>query len=211
MLDVDKLVKEVKKLKKKGFNNSEISGDLHLSVDTVCWLLSGAPDSESPPSDVKIGWRSMGVFGHRIKAASTIISSIIREELGETDNYDTIMGIAINGIPYATLLSDILGKELAVYKPEPQPLKGGHLSSNFAGLMGKKVIIIDDVISTGNTLRGAVTEIKKQGGEPVLVCTLVNKTKNDEVQGCPLRALIRTESVGGTVLGGGPIHSFPYA
>ncbi len=211
MIDIEELVKKVKELHSKGYNHKEISSDLHLAIDTVTWLLSGAPSKETPPSDVKIGWTSIGVFGTRIKYTAHILANIIKEELSDENQYDTIMGITINGVPYATFLSDLLGKELAVYKPEPQPIKGGHLSSNYSGMKGKKVIIVDDVLSTGNSLRGAVTEIKKQGGEAVMCCVLVNKTQNDDVYGVPLRALIRTESISGTVLGGGPLHSFPYA
>ncbi len=210
MIDIDNLVVKVKQLKEKGYSQKEISSDLHVSIDTVKWLLSGAPSTESPPSDVKIGWRSVGVFGSRIKDLASVLVSIIREELPE-DNIDTIMGIAINGIPYASFISEILGKELAVYKPATEPAKGGQFSSNFASVAGKKVIIIDDVISTGNTLRGAVEEVERNGGKVVLICVLMNKTQRDDVNDCPLRALLRARSIGGTILGGGPLHSFPYA
>lgn len=210
MIDIDRLVKKVKELSGKGYSPKEISSDLHLSIDTVNWLLSGAPRTETPPSDVKIGWRSVGVYGSRIKNMSSIIVNIIQEELKD-DDYTTIMGIAINGIPYAAFISDILGKELAVYKPALDPVKGGQFSSNFSGVEGKKIIIIDDVLSTGNTLRGAVEEIERIGGKVVLVCVLMNKTQKNEVSDCPLRSLLRARSLGGTILGGGPLHSFPYA
>jgi len=211
MIDIEKLVKRVKELKAKGYSQKEISSDLHLSIDTVSWLLSGAPSTESPPSDVKIGWRSVGVFGSRIKHLSDIFVDIIKEELPDESGYDTIMGIAINGIPYASFISNNLGKELAVYKPATEPGKGGQFSSNFSGVNGKKVIIIDDVLSTGTTLRGALEEVERQGGKVVLICVLMNKTQNNVVSDTPLRALLRARSIGGTILGGGPLHSFPYA
>lgn len=211
MIDIDKLVEKVKELKKKGYSPKEMSSDLHLSIDTVNWLMSGAPLTETPPSDVKIGWRSVGVGGGRIRNLSSVMVDIILEEMPDDSSYDTIMGIAINGIPFATFISDMLGKDLAVYKPAPEPVKGGQFSSNFAGVEGKKVVIIDDVLSTGNTLRGAVDEIEKMGGKAVLACVLLNKTQKNEVENVPLRGLFRARSLGGTILGGGPIHSFPYA
>jgi len=73
------------------------------------------------------------------------------------------------------------------------------------------VIVIVDVISTGNTLRGAVEEVEKNDGKVVLICVLMNKTQRNDVNECPLRALLRARSIGGTILGGGPLHSFPYA
>ena len=211
MIDIDGLVKKVKEQKGKGYSQKEISSDLHLSSDTITWLLSGAPSTETPPSDVKIGWRSIGVFGSRIKNLSDIMVSIIREELPDEGSYDTIMGIAINGIPYAAFISNNLNKELAVYKPATEPSKGGQFSSNFSAVNGKKVIIIDDVLSTGTTLRGALEEVERQGGEVVLICVLMNKTQKNDVGDKPLRALLRARSIEGSILGGGPLHSFPYA
>ena len=44
----------------------EIGDELHLSAETVTWLLTRGVKGGEPPKDVKIGWRSVGVFGNRI-------------------------------------------------------------------------------------------------------------------------------------------------
>ena len=68
MKSVDALVKKAADLKKKGLKEDEIADDLHLSKDTVIWLLTRGVKGGEPPKDVKIGWRSIGVAGSRISA-----------------------------------------------------------------------------------------------------------------------------------------------
>ena len=74
MKSIDALVDKVLELKKNGLSESEISDELHLSVATVTWLLTRNVKEETPPADVKIGWKSIAVFGHRIGLISSIFS-----------------------------------------------------------------------------------------------------------------------------------------
>ena len=57
------------------------------------------------------------------------------------------------------------------------------------------MVIVDDVISTGETMTKAIRDIKNLGGKPVLALTIVNKTEKDEVEGVPLRSLIRSRLI----------------
>ncbi|MFO8109679.1 MAG: orotate phosphoribosyltransferase-like protein [Thermoplasmata archaeon] len=199
MKGIESLVQEAMEYKEKGLKEKEIATELSLSIDTIRWLLTKNVKEEKPPIDVMIGWRSVGVFGGRIGLLSTLFSDIIIEEMEKMDtDFDTVVGIAINGIPMATLVSEQLGKELAIYRPREKERRGGGgaLSSNYASVDGKKVVIIDDVISTGETMQGAITDMEERGGETVLCMVSVNKDSRDEVIGVPLRALIRTQVIG---------------
>jgi orotate phosphoribosyltransferase len=60
---------------------------------------------------------------------------------------------------------------------------------------GKKVVVVDDVIGSGNTMRQVLATLREAGATPLLVVVVVNKTSNDNIQGVPLRALIRARSV----------------
>jgi orotate phosphoribosyltransferase len=198
-------------LRKKGLGVREIADELHLSVDTVNYLIEYGSEG-LPPSDVKIGWRSVGVSGYRVGLMSELLADIVLEELSKRNqDADVVLGISINGIPFATMLSEILGLDFAVYRPHAESETGGAFSSNFASIAnGKKVIIVDDVISTGATSKGAIADIKEAKGEPVLVVVLVNKSSLNELDGVPLRGIIRSRSIGGTILGGGGSKGFPY-
>jgi len=197
MKSLDQLVQKALEFKKKGLNEKEIGDELHLSQSTVTWLLTRGVKGGEPPKDVKIGWRSVGVYGNRIGFLSAIMSDIILEEMekGKFDP-DSIVGVAINGIPFATLISEDLGKELIVYRPSAERGRGGGaFSSNYAGVEGKDVVIVDDVLSSGDTLRGAISDVQEGGGRAVLCVVSVNKTEHDEIDGVPLRALFRARTI----------------
>jgi orotate phosphoribosyltransferase len=211
MVDVRELASNAKVLRKKGLSVREIADELHLSVDTVNYLIEYGAEG-LPPSDVKIGWRSVGVTGMRIGLMAELLADIVLEELRKRDTEaDVVLGISINGVPFATMLSEYLGVDLGVYRPHAESESGGALSSNYASVgSGKKVVIVDDVLSTGATVKGSIADIKEMGGEPVLAVVIVNKSSLNEVDGVPLRALIRARSIGGTILGGAGGKGFPY-
>jgi len=193
MKSLEELYNRALELKNKGMSDKEISTELHLSVNTITWLLSKDLKGNRI-SDTKIGWRSIGVYGNRIEKIAEIMGDIIMEDVS-MDNVTSIMGITINGIPYATMLSDLLERELIVYRPHPSR-KEGMFSSNFAGVKGKKVVIIDDVISTGETMKRTIDDVRSQGGEVILCVVLVSKISSDEINNVPVRSLIRATMVG---------------
>ncbi len=193
MKSLEELYSRAMELKNKGMSDKEISTELHLSVNTITWLLSKDLKG-SRVSDTKIGWRSIGVFGNRIEKIAEIMSDIVTEEVPDNE-ITSIMGITINGIPYATMMSDLLERELIVYRPHPSG-KEGFFSSNFAGVNGKKVVIVDDVISTGETMKRTIDDVRSKGGEVSLCVVIVSKLSTDEINGVRVRSLIRATMVG---------------
>ena len=94
-------------LRKEGLNSQQIADELSLSQDTISWLLAGG-ESKDRPTDVRIGWRSIGVRPERIAAIGTIMADVADEERG-LDDIDTIVGISINGISFAHEVARCLG------------------------------------------------------------------------------------------------------
>ncbi len=197
MKSIDSLVKKVLELKKNGLSESEISDELHLSVATVTWLLTRNVKEEKPPTDIKIGWRSIGVYGGRIGLISSLFSDVILEEVEKRDieKVDTVVGIAINGIPFATMVAEDLGLELSIYRPPVTEDSRGTFSSNYATLKGKNVVVVDDVVSTGHVAKCSIADLKKEGANPLLIVIMVNKTPLYELDGVPLRSLIRARTI----------------
>ncbi|MEM0073940.1 MAG: orotate phosphoribosyltransferase-like protein [Thermoplasmatales archaeon] len=195
MKSIEELAETARALKQKGMTDKDIATEMHLSLNTVIWLLSGESKLEKAPGDVKIGWRSVGVYSNRIYNIAEIMADIIEEEMQILDKeVQTVVGITINGIPYATFISDILGTELGIYRAIT--LKGeGTFSSNYAKIAGKNIVFIDDVISTGETASKAISAARKEKGNPILIVVLANKTAKDEIDGVPLRALIRARLI----------------
>ncbi|MBN1390104.1 MAG: orotate phosphoribosyltransferase-like protein [Candidatus Thermoplasmatota archaeon] len=199
MPTTEKMIKQVLELREKGLSREDIAKELHLSEETVGWLLSRGKGSEKPPADIYIGWRSVGVYSSRLTHMARIFSDIILEECARNETeVDAIMGIAINGIPLATTIANEMDLELIVYRPRrgDDTSEGmGSILSNYAGVRDKRIAIVDDVLSTGNTMKNAIEFLKANQGEPTLCLSIVNKQNFDQIEGVPVRALIRTHVV----------------
>jgi len=193
MTEIEALIKKALKYKESGFTNYEIAEELNVSKETALWLLNKGKEKK-PEGDIKIGWRSLGVYPSRMDSVSDALCDVILEESEKKElDVGTIVGIAINGIPFSTLVANKLGLELAVFRPHHE--KSGAFSSNFAGVAGKNIVIIDDVISTGGTLKSAIKATKNDKGKPVLCLVILNKLAINDIEGVPLRALIRTRVI----------------
>lgn len=194
MKQIERLKKEAIEYRTKGLDSEDIAREMNLSRETVDWLLSRTI-KEEPPVDVKIGWRSIGVYPNRIAMISSIMADIVFEEMEKGDwTPDIAVGIAHNGIAFATFLANELGIEFAIYRPGKQGSTGS-LGANYAGVDGKKIVIVDDVLGTGTTMRGTINTLRGYGGKPVLGILLVNKTEVNEIDGMPIRALIRARAI----------------
>lgn len=199
MSTTEKMTTQVLELREKGLSREDIAKELHLSEETVGWLLSRGKGSEKPPADIYIGWRSMGVYSTRLTHLARIFSDIILEECEEAgQEVDAIMGVAINGIPLATTIANEMDLELVIYRPlrsDQTDDVGGSTLSNFAGVRDKRVVIVDDVLSSGKTMNGAIDYLKANQGVPALCLSIINKQQFNEIDGVPVRALIRTHVV----------------
>ena len=189
MKEIESLINKALKYKGSGLTEHEIAEELNVSKETAVWLLSKRKEKK-PIGDVKIGWRSVGVYPSRIGFISDALCDIILEECEEVD---TNVGIALNGIPYATFVADKLGLEMSIFRPHHQ--KSGAFCSNYASVNGKNVVIVDDVVGTGVTFRSAIKAIKAEKGKPVLCISVLNKRAQNSIDGVPLRALIRSRVI----------------
>ena len=191
-LSVDELRSKVEEFRSSGLNTQQIADELSLSQTTVHWLSASDYEVDDKPLDVKVGWRSIAVKGDRIEAVSYIFCDIIDEMVG--DEVDTIVGVSINGIAFAQAISSTMDLEMAVVRSINEEV-GGHLSEVYAGIDGKRVIIVDDVYSSGTTMKKTAADLNASGADVKMCMVLVNKSWDDDVDGVPLRALIRAATV----------------
>ena len=197
-MSIEGISAKAKELKDKGQTNREIGHEMHLSQATVEWLLAKQASegyNETPPPDVKVGWRTIGVSGSRIHAIAEIMADVILEEQEKRAfDIDMIAGVTNNGVPLAIIVSDILGIDFGMVRPSREGTETNY-ASNYAGLEDKNAVLIDDVVSTGSTTKEVIEFIKNNKGNPVLAMVLINKKADDEIEGVPLRALIRARPV----------------
>jgi len=198
-MSIENMSVKAKELKSKGHSTREICQEMHLSQATVEWLLAKqASDNftDNIPADVKVGWRTIGVSGTRIQAIAEIMADVILEEQENRQfELDMVAGLTNNGVPLATVISDILGLDFGMIRPSRDEGNETNYASNYAGLNNKNIVVVDDVVSTGSTATEAIDFVKKEGGTPVLAIVLINKKADDEINDVPLRALIRARPV----------------
>ena len=193
VLSIEELRAQAFGMRKEGLNSQQIADELSLSQDTISWLLAEG-STEDRPTDVRIGWRSIGVRPERIAAVGTIIADVADEELGLED-IDTIVGISINGISFAHEVARNLGAEFTIFRNVEGAEGQGVLSNKYGKVSGKKVVIVDDVLSSGVTMGKTIEAIRAVGGDVGLAVVLVNKTTRNEIEGVPLRGIIRAVPV----------------
>lgn len=111
-----------------------------------------------------------GLF-HTSKLARSISSAYAGTLAAAEIDFDVLFGPAYKGIPLAALTVDKLGALNPKYegisysfnrKEAKDHGEGGSIVG--ASLQGKKIVIIDDVITAGTAIREAIEIIKREGG-----------------------------------------------
>ena len=189
-LSIDELREKVAEMIEQGLNTQQIADELSISQRTVMWLNSGAAEVDHP-DDIQIGWRTIGARPNRINAIGAIMADIVEEEI---DEVDTIVGISLNGILFANSIADYLDVDVAIFRSVSEE-GDGHLSNKYGNVAGRKVVVVDDVLSSGETMRKTIKTLQEAGAEVALSIVLVNKTEDNAVSSVPLRGLIRTVRV----------------
>lgn len=201
------LIKRAHELRSRGFTTGEIADELNVSKDTARWLTLQTTgkkmEDESPeaPVDFAINWGSLGGSSARMRYVSAAMADMALEH----GTADVIVGIAVSGVPFATMMADVIDSEtgietaLAVFHPikhrKDEDAKGA-ISSNFASVEGKRVVIVDDVITSGRTIKEVIGVLKDQGAVPVAVTVLIDKKGIAEVENVPVESLIRVSRLG---------------
>ncbi len=189
MKETDSLIKKALKYKESGLSDYEIGEELNVSKETAAWLLNRGK-VKKPEGELKVGWRSIGVSPSRIASISYALADIIVEEIEKRElDLEAVVGIAINGIPFAAYIAEELCLDFAVFRPHYE--KSGAFCSNYATVTNKNVVLVDDVVGSGETFKSAIKAIKAEKGNPVLCACVLNKRSANDIGDVPLRSLIR--------------------
>ena len=199
MKNIETLMKKATELKAEGLVEGQISEELNVSSETVTWLLTHAETSSTPgPKDISVNWSMIGKSAFRLNHISEALSDAIYETLDSNDcGVDVVVGIALSGLPLASIVATDMGADLAVYTPSKQMLKmeskkaRGNLSSNFSDVKDKECIIIDDVVTSGQTLEETVEYLDERGAKINAIAVLIDKKGTDEIAGVPLVSLLK--------------------
>ncbi len=101
---------------------------------------------------------------------------------------DIIVGPTTGGVLVAFALAKLLGLR-AAYAERGE---AGRVIRRGFDLRDKKVLIADDVLTTGKSLRETAEAVRRAGGEVLAGCVLIQR--NEVNLGFPLRAVLKVEA-----------------
>ncbi len=198
MKNIEKLIQKALELQANGLVTRQIADELNVSRETVTWLLTRAKKEEVPPApkDISVNWSSIGKSAYRMHHISIAMCDMVMDTVESTGtDIDLVVGIGLSGVPIASLIAEELNTELSVYhaynEQHDESRLQGAFSRNFAGIKGKKCVIVDDVITTGNTMKDVINQLRSSGAKPVAITVLVDKTGSESISEVPVHALVR--------------------
>jgi len=80
--------------------------------------------------------------------------------------FDVVVGVATGGLPYASIVGYLLNRPIAYVRPEAKTY-GSKRRVEGADVAQKRVVVIDDVLTTGRSLSAAIKTVEEEGGRVV--------------------------------------------
>jgi orotate phosphoribosyltransferase len=124
------------------------------------------PDS---PFTWSSGWKSPIYCDNRVTLAYPEVRTFIKNALADAirdrfPDVEAIAGVATAGIPQGVLVADVLDLPYCYVRPEP---KAHGMGKQIEGQLneGQKVVVIEDLISTGGSSLKVVDALRKAGAE----------------------------------------------
>jgi orotate phosphoribosyltransferase len=104
-----------------------------------------------------------------------------------------IVGPTTGGVLLSFETARQLGGDVRAAFAEPVPEGGRALRRAWTVAPGERVAIVDDILTTGASLRETVDAVRAAGVEPVAAAVLVDRSTEPAELGVPLHALGRIE------------------
>lgn len=107
------------------------------------------------------------------------IAEIIAEKY-KNSSIDVVVGPSIGGIILsqwtAHHLSCLKGKEVLSVYTEKQPDKDQIFTRGYGSFVkGKNVLVVEDIVTTGGSVKKVIDSVLKEGGKVLAACAIVNK------------------------------------
>jgi orotate phosphoribosyltransferase len=109
---------------------------------------------------------------------------------GIRDSIEAVVSPAMGGIIIGHEMGRALGKD-AIFLERPDGVF--HLRRGFRIEPGQKVLMVEDVVTTGLSSREAIAAVKREGGEVIAEGSLVDRSDGKADLGVPFFPLIRLD------------------
>lgn len=119
------------------------------------------------------------------------VGKIIGEKIKEAGiNVDLCVGPAMGGVIISYEVARALGTQAIFTERVDNEMT---LRRGFEIIEGQKVIIVEDVITTGKSSFETVDVIKSYGAEVLALTSIVNRSGKDEINGIPIISATKLE------------------
>lgn len=122
------------------------------------------------------GWKSPVYCDNRKVLSFPYTRDFVKSELANMvlehfPDAEVIAGVATAGIPHGTMAADLLKLPMIYVRSKP---KEHGMGNQIEGVLekGQKVVVIEDLVSTGKSSLQAVDAIREAGGEVIGMCAL---------------------------------------
>jgi len=173
MKNVDDLIDSAAELAEHGLSKGEIADELNVSRETASWLVERAggnhTDTETAATtstaDIHVDWSALGRDSTRLRYAASAMADLLAKQGEEVD---LTVGIEKAGA-LATAVANQLDTDLGTYAPAKHQWDEGDIdeqggfSRNFAAIRNRDCYVVDDIITSGTTMRESIDAIREQG------------------------------------------------
>ncbi|ERS39103.1 MULTISPECIES: orotate phosphoribosyltransferase [Corynebacterium] len=132
--------------------------------------------------------------------ASRLIGSLLRELTADWD-FAAVGGLTLGADPVATSVMHADGRDIDAFVVRKEAKKHGmQRRIEGADVAGKKVLVVEDTTTTGNSPLTAVAALREAGAEVVGVATVVDRATGAEdvisAEGLEYRSLLGLDDLG---------------
>ncbi|KZM75762.1 orotate phosphoribosyltransferase [Nocardia terpenica] len=115
-------------------------------------------------------------FDQYLLAADPLLLRDVADAMAHEFPRDTesVVGVALGGVPLAVALSAATGACAAFYRPEPKRY-GTYHQIEAGTITGSKVVVVDDVVRTGSQVLRAAQTLRQAGAEVSSVLCILDR------------------------------------
>jgi orotate phosphoribosyltransferase len=112
----------------------------------------------------------------------------------KNQDIEVVLGPTTGGVLLAYEVAKNLGTR-GIFAERGENDRGRVLRRGFSIGLGERVLLVDDILTTGGSVRETMDVVQEYGGNLVGVCVLADRTNGKTDIGVPLEALLRLDVV----------------
>lgn len=90
------------------------------------------------------------------------------------DDTDALAGLELGGVPLATVLSQVTGLPTRFVRKEPKAYGTRRLAEG-GDILGHRLVVVEDVVTTGGQVRASAAELRDRGATVDLVLCVIDR------------------------------------